>query len=177
MACGPTGARLSLTHILQEDVEGLAVVFYDNYKDARYTGITTDYRHELQLATRYADDMMQKRDKPTLFTHSLLDSVAYASLKLERYMEHGAVSEYTQDKAILTFGVIGAMFKDTFKADEVLFLTMYRAEEGEAYVIQERVRMILEEFSIPYTDFDFFKETTERVANDVRKRVEKIING
>jgi hypothetical protein len=63
----------------------------------------------------------------------------------------------------LTFGVIGAMFRDTFKANAVLFLNLFSQDGQDAYEIQERCRLILEEFSIPYHSFDFLGTTDEEL--------------
>lgn len=154
IACGPTGARLALAEELgQHFDERLAVQEYLLWSDPHYAGVNTDYRWALKLACQQAT-WENKNGMPTIFTHSLLDGLAHATIAVERHAKFDNVSQYTRDKWLLTFGLIGVMFRDSFKADEVFFMDVYEGEDDERYIVQERIRMILDEFQISYHVLD-----------------------
>ena len=174
IASGPSGVRLRLAdHLANEFDERIAVQSYELWDDGNYRGSETDYRYAVKLAATQATWENQS-GLPVLFTHSLLDGLAYATLTTERHLKFQNVSEYTRDKALLVLALIGAMFRDSFKADQILFLNLFE-EDDERYEIQERIRLILDEFQLPYTEltlgpdgyFDLFDHAKEIIGADL----------
>jgi hypothetical protein len=152
IACGPTGIREGMVNEMgRRFPEELACKVYNYHGDEHYMGVNTDYRWELKAAVDHAT-WENKNGMPTIFSHSLLDSLAYVTLAVERHAKFDNVSDYERDKTILMFGLVGAMFRDSFRGD-VFFIEAWQEGDGVAYEVQERIRLILDEFGIGYTVF------------------------
>ncbi len=159
VASGPTGARLLFAGLVRQTIPEIEIVNYGLHEGDNYRGSHTDYRYELKLASEQA---LEKPEKHTLYTHSLIDGLAYSTLKVERYRKHKSVSEYTFNTALLTLALIGAMFRDSFKYDEIFFLDVF-PKDTEGRVVQDRVQMVLDEFELPYTILPAASENYEWV--------------
>jgi len=110
---------------------------------------------------------------PTLYTHSLLDSLAYSIARVETMATGGAVSEATMERWAVTMATISMMLRDTFKADEVIVL---RADfNPDTHFEQEQVqRMLLgivDEFGIDYTLIDV-DERADVAVKDIAVQIE-----
>lgn len=153
IATGPTGMRNALADDLAQDfADEIAVKMWNPHEDPYMAGVNTDYRHAMRVAVSHAV-YEAKGDLPILHSHSLLDSLAYATLTVERHAKFENVNEYTRNKWWLTFGLIGCMLRDSFKADAVFFINWFELED-DGYEVQERIRLILDEFQIRYRVFE-----------------------
>lgn len=112
-------------------------------------GLNADYRVEVKLAVDRAFSI-QAYDRQVwhvVYSHTLLDSVAYSTLRMISFQEKES-SQYIVDKWMFTTGVIGAMMRDTFKADHIFFLP------GGDEEIEKALQMILDMNDLEYTVLD-----------------------
>jgi hypothetical protein len=146
-------------------------IYYGNFA----VGTMADYRVELKIATDriFTDwrdtDLMWS--KSMLYTHTLLDSLAYATLALQRHTEYGGVTQYTLDKSAATMAVIGAMFRDSFRFNHIFLIerAAFIDASFEGHDVQERLKLILDEFRLPYTILT--EERKEQWADDVEETI------
>lgn len=115
-------------------------------RDGYQLGRNADYRVEVKLAVDrvFAVAAYDKQVWHGIYTHTLLDSVAYSTLRLLSFQEK-ETSQYMADKWVFTTGIIGAMMRDTFKADHIFFLP------GGDEEIEEALKATLEISDLEYT--------------------------
>lgn len=125
-------------------------------------GRQADYRVELKLASDRAFVSQQHKTQAWhhVYTHSLLDSVAYSTLRLLDFREKDA-TQYMIDKWIMTTGVIAAMMRDTFEHDHLLFLT------GGDKEISEMLVTVMDSAELKYTILDQDKDVNFAKAKEV----------
>jgi len=86
-----------------------------------YLGMLSDYRVDTLIMAQRAT-LLHRVDRPTLYTHSLIDSLAYSLVRVDNQQTHQNVSLKQQETWALTMGLAGVMLRDTFKADEIFFV-------------------------------------------------------
>lgn len=130
-------------------------------------GFHADYRVELRLASERATRLTGV-DMPTLYTHSLIDSLAYGLARVELQVEAGI----TDEKWALTTALVGTMLTDTFKADEILFLMAdFDLEtQFEQAKIQAIQAFILDGYEMNYTIID-----AEDAVDDISRVISSYI--
>jgi hypothetical protein len=113
-------------------------------------GTLADYRVEMRIASDrvtlpkyYSDD-----PKPVIYTHSLIDSLVYSTLRFERLNELESTQQYTLEKAVMVMTMIGTFIRDTFEYDHV-FLILTDEPENEAW--EEMAQTALDAFEIDHT--------------------------
>jgi hypothetical protein len=124
------------------------------------TGSLADYREELLLASQRATYGPIINEERTIFTHSLIDSFAYATVRYKFMAEMDSASDDTIFSWWLTVNTIGRIFRDTFKADKVyrvvnLTPSELGHENNNAYFIsllEEAYDAILDTFEIEVND-------------------------
>ena len=84
-------------------------------------GMLTDYRIEMQMALLRA---LRPSSKDEIFTHSLIDSTAYSTLKLDDMIDADADMPDTF-RWILAAGAITSVAEDSFQADFIFLLPGY----------------------------------------------------
>lgn len=108
-----------------------------------------DYRVETKIA---ADRATRPKyfQKPTsvLYTHSLLDSLIYSTLRYERVVAHENVDEYLLEKAVMVMTLAAAFIRDTFEYDHVFFL-LTDHEDKKAF--ESLAKNALDGFEIDHT--------------------------
>lgn len=151
----PGTNKLGIANELASDefVERLAV--HSFFPPAYGLGLLADYRTELKIAADRATHL-HRVDMPTIYTHSLIDSLAYSLARVDVQQEFGTLTPSQRDTWSLTMGIIGCMLRDTFKADEIVFLkgdfnidTHYDQAK-----LQEIQSFILDGFAMNYTIID-----------------------
>jgi hypothetical protein len=132
-------------------------------------GALADYRAELGLATDRCFQIQSEPKNPTIFEHTLIDSLAYASLRYVMMRDYQNVDEYTQEKWASVAALAGAMLRDTFRYDHVFFIS--RTFEGDGDVeeeIQSALLSVLEGFGIPYTHLEGkYEENRDAIAQTI----------
>lgn len=139
-------------------------------RDGVALGLLSDYRTELKIAADRATHL-HSTDKPVLYTHSLVDSLAYALARIEIQVNAGVGSERTRETWVLTMAVIGVMLRDTFKADETIFLRADFEEESDQAKIQEMLNAVLDGYLFDYTIVE-----ADNALDDVARIISDTIN-
>lgn len=134
------------------------------------TGFFADYRAEMLVAARRST-RLHTSDMATIYTHSLIDSLSYSLIRLDTQVNSGA-SEKTLETWALTMGLIGCMFRDTFKADEIFFLMADFDPETDQAKIQETLGFVLDGYEVSYTILDADSET---VVDDIATVIKSYI--
>lgn len=142
--------------------------------EAAALGLLADYRAELLLASRRAT-VLHSAERATLYTHSLADSLAYSMARVDTQQKHGVGSPTTRATWVLTMAIISDMFRDTFKADEIFFLSadFDPDEQQMQFKIQEIQGFILDAFALNYTIID---AESQGVVEDIAKVIEPYIS-
>lgn len=133
-------------------------------------GMLADYRAELKIAADRAT-YLHSTEMPTIYTHSLIDSLAYSLARVDLLVNRGTGTERHRETWALTMGLIGCMMRDTFKADEIFFLTADFDEETQfdQFKVQEVQTFILDGFGLNYTIIDADKE---QAIDDITRVIE-----
>lgn len=131
----------------------------ESYPSYAPLGFSADYRIELKIAADRAT-RLGSTEKPMLYTHSLIDSLAYSLARVEVQVNFGAGGERLREVWALTMGICGTMLRDTLKADEILFLTADFDPDThyEQAKIQTLQAFILDAFEYDYTVIDVDQE-------------------
>lgn len=103
-----------------------------------------------------------------MYTHSLIDSLAYTLVRLDTLVTQNVGSEQTRETWALTMGVIGIMLRDTFKSDETFFLHADFEKDSDEDKLQEVYESILQAFEVNYVtinvkDFDTATDDVARI--------------
>lgn len=112
--------------------------------DGIAVGTLADYRVEIKLAVDRAF-AMQAVGVPTIYEHTLIDSLAYASLRFMDMRDLNNVDEYTQEKWATVTAIVGAMVRDTFRYDHVFVI------EGGDDDLQKALVVALDAFGVSYS--------------------------
>ena len=131
-------------------------------KDGYALGATADYRIELRLALERS---LERPSGATIYTHSVLDNLAYLTFAISRY-QLGTVSHETMQRTILAWTITGLILMDSFKHDHV-FLLQGDFDPTDDYVSHEMqtiLQMILDEYQINYSIIDINNQPVERIA-------------
>lgn len=165
----PGTNKSAIAEKLAKELDGDLTIHRDELLDSKYAlGITADYRIELMLAT---SRIFEKPDRPTIYTHSLLDNLAYVSFALARYNYSPGVSSEQVDRMVLLTGVIGLMLHDSFSYDHVFFLQKEfdPDDDYEQNSIQQLLDLILVNYQINYSILDADDESVvEKIAPVVK---------
>jgi len=115
-------------------------------------GLDADYRTETLVAIERTFDM-QRKDS-CVFTHSLIDSVAYSALRLQRMLDWGGVRDETLMTWACTAQQNGNLLRDSFRHDFVFFLTKDydTKKEKEQIILQESLEEVMDAFEIPFIE-------------------------
>ena len=113
-------------------------------------GFLADYRVELMLATQRA--CKKANDDNVIFTHSLVDSTAYAALRLSGLLNEDPNSPNLPMWGV-TFDACLGMLIDGWKSDVTLFVP-YKGEDEDARDLSKALTDILDSLPINYTEID-----------------------
>lgn len=134
-------------------------------------GTFADYRVELALAS---NRIFRDSEGSTLYTHSLIDNLAYASYALLRYELSPGISDESANRLIVLLSIIGVMLKDSFKYDHVFFLTgdFDPNDKWDEYNLQAILQMIMDDYQINYSIIDSDDtEAVEKITQTLRSYV------
>ncbi len=100
----------------------------------------------------------------TLYTHSVLDNLAWLSFALSRYRA-GTVSSETIQRAVLAWTLTGLILSDSFRNDHVFFLQgeFDPDDDYESHEMQTILQMILDEYQVNYSVIDINDEPVEKI--------------
>lgn len=128
-------------------------------------GLQSDYRTELKIAADRATQL-HSVTMPVLYTQSLIDSLAYSLTRVEIQATQGAGSAKQRETWALTMATIGLMLRDTFKAEEIIFLRGEFDEDSDEAKIQAMIEAILDGYNFNYTiiEVDDLDTATDCVA-------------
>lgn len=108
-----------------------------------------DYRVEVKIAAERATAPKSfQKPKTILYTHSLLDSLIYSTLKYERVVSHENVDQYLLEKSVMVMTLAAAFIRDTFEYDHVFFI-LTDHEDKKAY--ESMAKNVLDGFEIDHT--------------------------
>lgn len=118
--------------------------------DERTFGFLVDYREELLLAA-----FRSTRDDSgnMIYTHSLIDSMAYSTLRLSDSLNSATVSQIEIARWGVTFDAILSMLTDGFKADQVLYIS-YRGDDQDSKDLDEALKATLDKLEISHSVID-----------------------
>lgn len=151
----------------------LAVNEANPYVSGVALGLHADYRTELKIAADRAT-LLHSTEMPVLYTHSLIDSLAYALTRVDTQVTYGAGSESQRETWALTMGIIGLMLRDTFKADETIFLRAEFEADSDQDKLQEVLESVLEIYEFNYSIIDVSDPSL--ASEDVAKIIDAYIN-
>ena len=125
-------------------------------------GSMADYRVELNLALQRS---LAERTGPTLYTHSVLDNLAYLSFAISRY-QLGTVGQDTIQRAVMAWTLTGLILADTFKYGHVFLLQKdFDSDlEYESHELQIILQMILDQYQVNYSIIDVKDDPVEKIA-------------
>lgn len=125
-------------------------------------GVTADYRIELKLAT----SRLFRQDKTAIYTHSVLDNLAYVAFAFNRYQISPGVRNEAAETMMTVLLMLGIMVKDSFTYDHVFLLERKFSvdDDYESAQIQAALRMILNSYEINHTVIDLDQEPVDRIA-------------
>jgi hypothetical protein len=129
-------------------------------------GMFTDYRVELKLAVDRALEM--ERLDHAVYTHSLIDSLAYTARRLNRIANHGGISEDLAVSWVNVLELVSSLAIDSFRSDFIFFVQGGNVEQYEA------LREVLDAFQLSYIEVD--QVTAENVLN-VAEDCAKMVHG
>lgn len=135
----------------------------ENLESTPYAlGSVADYRVELFKALERS---LERPSQGTVYTHSVLDNMAYLTFALSRY-QMGTVSEDTVQRAVVAWTLAGLVVRDSFKYDHVFLLQKQfdPVEEYDSDEIQTILQMILDEYQINYSLVDVDEKTVETIS-------------
>jgi hypothetical protein len=123
-------------------------------------GFLADYREELLLAVHRATRSV--KDQDLILTHSLIDSVGYAGLKVKDLLEQ----DDTNPDVIrwgATFNVILQMLMDGFKVDHLLYIP-YEGDDSNSIDLDAALVDILDTLDMDYTEIDPSEEAAKWIS-------------
>jgi len=135
----------------------------ENLENTPYAlGSVADYRIELKLALERS---LEKPSGATLYTHSVLDNLAYLSFAISRY-QMGTVGEETVQRAVLAWTLTGLILTDSFKNDHVFLLQgkFDPEDDYESAELQIILQMILDQYQVNYSIIDVDDDPVEKIA-------------
>jgi hypothetical protein len=146
-----------------------------SYSDSMYSsqadyavGYLADYRMELALAVervfQAADDL--GINSHVIYSHSLLDNVAYSAIRLISLRDGGA-SEYTLEKWRALVTIIAVMCRESFKSDHIFFL---HSDDEEQATLENALLTVLDSFNLDFTTLDGTEEENIETVNDIIRR-------
>lgn len=113
-------------------------------------GFLADYRMELMVATLRA--CKKANDDNVIFTHSLIDSTAYAALRLT-----GLINEDQNNPTLnmwgVTFDACLGMLVDGWKSD-VTFYLPYSGDDPDSKDLDQALHDMLDELPIRFKEID-----------------------
>lgn len=121
-------------------------------------GFLNDYRDELKLATTRVNwgkepwcSTIFASDKNIVLTHSLLDSVAYTTVRLYHMVNSGSVSEMEQLRWVQTLNINTLLLFDSLPICPIIFL---RGNDGESFSedLESVFSIILNEWNFPHLE-------------------------
>lgn len=123
-----------------------------NYSEA--IGQLSDYRTELTLATqrvRLMNHNVLLNKRHYIFLNSLIDSVAYPTVRLYNMVNSGSVSEDEQFRWNMVLHMNALILKDSFPTNYPVFFLP--GNDGEPFSIdmEEALQTILTDWEIPHT--------------------------
>lgn len=122
---------------------------YGDSSGSYAVGSLADYRIEMKIASDRATlPKYFHTPKTILYTHSLLDSLIYATLKFERIAAHDTIDQYNYDKSVMVMTLIASFIRDTFEYDHVFFI-LTDHEDKQAY--ESMAKNALDGFEIDHT--------------------------
>lgn len=136
-------------------------------------GSFADYRVELKLALNRV--LEKPQTQPTIYTHSILDNLAYITSTIARYADHKAVTFDTLERSILTMTMIGTVVTDTFEYDHIFLLKGDFSPEldYEDFELQASLWMVLDQYELDYSVIN----VDENAANNVGDIVGEYLSG
>lgn len=125
-------------------------------------GSVADYRVELKLALERS---LERPSGATIYTHSVLDNLAYLTFAISRY-QMGTVSQETAQRAVLAWTLAGLILTDSFKHDHVFFLQgkFDPNDDYESAELQVILQMILDQYQVSYSIIDIDDDPVEKIA-------------
>jgi hypothetical protein len=115
-------------------------------------GPQLDYRAELYLAAARTFSHLSEAHTHIIYDGSLVDSFAHSTVNLDRMIKFENVDQNTLDRTVMTAALIGGMMTDSVKQDYVFLLerALNVDPTDEDYLLQKRMREILDEWQINY---------------------------
>lgn len=131
-------------------------------------GPLADYRQELRISTQRVrflsnnNPLMSKRD--LIFTHSLIDSVAYPTVRLFNMINSGSVSEDEVFRWEMLLNMNALLLRDTQPEVPVIFLA---GNDGDYFNqnLETAIRSILNDWGIPHTELTSLNEAATLIAS------------
>lgn len=118
--------------------------------DEILVGPLADYRTELWLA---ADRAIYDRTKDRIFWHSLIDSMAYVSVRLAGIINVDPTNQLTITRWTMTFDMVLLMTQDGYKSDHTLYLP-YKGDDEDSKEIDGGIRATLDSLEIPHKEIN-----------------------
>ena len=112
-------------------------------------GQLADYRAESHLATSriFQEQIMRNNGLNMIYTHSLIDSLAYTSLRNEN-MQDGIVDENTKNAWFVWLGMLMIMGMDSLRADLLFFLEGHDYRDGYSILVEEALHDVIAFFQM-----------------------------
>lgn len=131
-------------------------------------GHLADYRAELKIAIDRALEHHTEIPGTEIIVcrpHSLIDSLAYAAVRVQQIINEGVGSERDSFVWQVTLATIGSLIVDSFKADLVIFLPIEPENPFEA-AIELGIKEVLSQYNIPHeiVNEETFEQTLEVIA-------------
>lgn len=127
-------------------------------------GPTADYRIELKLALNRA--LKRTHDLPVLYTHSLIDNLAYSTFAVARAKDFQAVAIGTAERLVLAMTIISQILTDSFKYEHLFFLhgDFDLEEDFEQYELQTLLQMIMDSYELNYSIIEADEHAPDNIA-------------
>jgi hypothetical protein len=112
-------------------------------------GFLADYRTELYLASSRAISTTED----IILWHSLIDSVAYASLRLTGLINFDSTNQQEMGRWGIVFDACLSMLTDGYNSDLTLYVP-YKGDDQDSKDLDEALNATLNSFDIPFKTID-----------------------